>query len=187
MDQPQLTDDLLAKRIQTGDEEALAILFDRYESVFASIISREIGNTADAPDVLQEIHLAIWKSIGSFEEGRSLKAWMSKIARNKCADYRRSTQRRLTPIPDETLAPLVDALTMTEVNLDALTEIELDALRQEVREAVADLSPIYREVTELHYFKSWSIREIAEDKNLKSGTVKRRLHEARNRLRRHSA
>ncbi len=185
MDRPQLTDDLLAKRIQTGDEEALAILFDRYESVFASIISGEIGNTADAPDVLQEIHLAIWRSIGSFEEGRSLKAWMSGIARKKCADYRRSTQRRLTPFPDEALAPLVDALNLTEVDLDALTEIELDALWQEVRESVADLPPIYREVVELHYFKSWSIRKIVEEKNLKTGTVKRRLHDARNLIRRH--
>ena len=109
---------------------------------------------------------------------------MSGIARKKCADYRRSAQRRLTPIRDEALAPLVDALNLTEVNLDALTEIELDALRQEVREAVADLSPIYREVTELHYFKPWSIREIAEEKNLPEGTVKRRLYEARNQLRR---
>ena len=179
MDQPQLTDDLLVKRIQTGDEEALTTLFVRYESVFASIISREIGNTADAPDVLQEIHLAIWKSIGSFEEGRSLKAWMSGIAHKKCADYRRSTHRRLTPFPDEALAPLVDAL--------GLTEIDLDARRQEVREAVANLPPLYREVVELHYFESWSIREIAEEKNLPQGTVKRRLHDARNLIRRHFA
>ena len=187
MDQPQLTDDLLVKRIRTGDEKALTILFDRYETVFASIINDNVDKTAGAPDVLQEIHLAIWKSIGSFKEGRSLKAWMSGIARNKCADYRRSTQRRLTPFADEALVPLVDALNLTEVNLDALTEIELDALRQEVREAVADLSPIYREVTELHYFKSWSIREIVEEKNLPQGTVKRRLHDARNLIRRHFA
>ena len=179
MDQPQLTDDLLAIRIQTGDEKALGILFDRYETVFASIINKEIGNTVDAPDVLQEIHLAIWKSIGSFEEGRSLKAWMSGIAHNKCADYHRATQRRLTPILDEVLVSLVDAL--------GLTEIDLDALWQEVREAVADLPPIYREVTELHYFKSWSIREIAEEKNLPQGTVKRRLYDARNLIRRHFA
>lgn len=187
MDQPQLTDDLLVRRIQTGDQEALGVLFARYKAVFASIINKEIGNTADAPDVLQEIHLAIWKSISSFEEGHSLKAWMSGIARNKCADYRRSTQRRLTPFPDEALVPLVDALNLTEVNLDALTEIELDALRQEVREAVADLSLIYQEVVELHYFESWSIREIAEEKNLPQGTVKRRLYDARNLIRRHFA
>ena len=136
MDQPQLTDNLLVKRIQSGDQEALGVLFARYEVVFVSIINREIGNTADAPDVLQDIHLAIWKSIGSFEEERSLKAWMSGIARNKCVDYRRSTQRRLTPFPNEVLEPLVDALN--------LTEIDSDASGQEVREAVADLPPIYR-------------------------------------------
>ena len=175
MDQPQLTDDLLVKRIQTGDEEALGVLFARYDAVCASIINKEIGNTADAPDVLQEIHLAIWKSIDSFKEGRSLKAWVAGIARNKCADYRRAAQRRLTPFPDDALVPLVNALN--------LTEIDSDALRREVREAVADLPPIYREVVELHYLESWSISKIAERKNLPQGTVKRRLHEARNRLR----
>ena len=177
MDQPRLTDDLFVKRIQTGDEEALGVLFARHEAAFLSIINKEIGNAADAPDVLQDIHLAIWKSIGSFKEGRSLKAWISGIARNKCADYWRSAQRRITPFPDEALTPLVGALN--------LTEIDLDARRQEVREAVADLPPIYREVVELHYGESLLVREIAEEKNLKVGTVKRRLHEARNRLRRH--
>ena len=146
MDQPQLTDDLLVKGIQTGDEEALGILFARYEAVFASIISRKIGNTADAPDVLQEIHLAIWKSIDSFKEGRSLKAWLMGIARNKCADYWRRTEKRDIPYPDESLVPLVDALN--------LTEIDLDVLRQEVREAIANLPPIYREVVELHHLQS---------------------------------
>ena len=179
MDQPQLTDDLLVKRIQTGDQEALGVLFARYDAVFASIINKEIGNTADAPDVLQEIHLAIWESIDSFKEGRSLKAWFTGIARNKCADYHRSTQRRLTPFPDEAIVLLVDVL--------SLTEIDLDAQQQEVREAVADLPPIYQEVVELHYGESLHVREIAEEKNLKVGTVKRRLHEARNRLRRHFA
>lgn len=93
-----MADHLLVKRIQTGDQNALGILFTRYEAVFASIISREIGKSADAPDVLQEIHLAIWKSIGSFEARRSLKAWISRIARNRCVDYRRSTQRRPLPV-----------------------------------------------------------------------------------------
>lgn len=176
MDQPQLTDDLLVKQIQMGDQEALGVLFARYEVVFTSIV-KEIGNMADAPDVLQEIHLAIWKSIGSFEEGRSLKAWVARIARNKCVDYRRSTQRQLTPFPDEALLAVVDALN--------LTEIDLDVLRQEVGEMVANLPPIYREMVELHYGESLPIREIAEEKNLKTGTVKRRLHEARNLIRRH--
>ncbi len=152
MDQPQLTDDLLVKRVQTGDEEALGVLFARYDAVFASIINSEIGNTADAPDVLQEIHLAIWESIDSFKEGRSLKAWLTGIARNKCADYRRAAQRRLTPFPAEALVPLVDVFN--------LTEIDSDARRQEVREAVADLPSIYREVVELHYLESWSISSL---------------------------
>ena len=75
--------------------------------------------------------------------------------------------------------PLVDALN--------LTEIDSDARRQEVREAVANLPPIYREVVELHYLESLPVSEIAEEKNLPQGTVKRRLHEARNRLRGHFA
>ena len=95
------------------------------------------------------------RGIGSFKEGRSLKAWISGIARNKCADYWRSAQRRITPFPDEALTPLVGALN--------LTEIDLDARRQEVREAVADLPPIYREVVELHYGESLLVREIAEE------------------------
>ena len=48
---------------------------------------------------------------------------------------------------------------------------------------MAELSPIYREVIELHDIQEWSIAEIAEAKDVPEGTVKWRLHEGRKKLR----
>ena len=179
MNQSQPTDAMLQERIQTGDEEAMIILFARYNGLILSVINSKIGASTDAPDVLQEVHTAIWQGICSGEKARSLKAWIAGIARNKCVDYWRGAEKRDTPFPDDALVPLAEALN--------LTEIDMEALRLKVREALADLAPIYRIVVELHYYESWPISRIAEEKDLKTGTVKRRLHEARNRLHQHFA
>ena len=71
--------------------------------------------------------------------------------------------------------PLIEAIDV----IDAVPEW----LRLELWEAVSNLPPIYREAIELHFLKGWSIREIAEEKNLPQGTVLSRIHEAKNRLR----
>ena len=175
MDRPQPTDVMLQERIQAGDEEALIILFARYDGLILSVINSKIRAPTDVPDVLQEVHMAIWQAIRSRKPVRSLKAWIGGIARNKCADYWRAAEKRDTPFSDDALVPLAEALN--------LTEVDLETLRQKLRKAVADLKPIYKLVVELHYFELWPIRRIAEEKNLKTGTVKRRLNVARIQLR----
>ena len=150
------------------------------------IIRARVGERNDVPDVYQEVCIAIWQGISSLKNrsssldwDSSVKAWMTQVARNKCADYWRSKQRRDVPHCDEEMKQFGDEISLAEFNLGELY--------MEADEAIAELSPIYREVVELHYKQRWSIAEIALEKNLPDGTVKWRLHEARKQLREYFA
>ena len=59
------------------------------------LVLRRVRNRQDVLDVLQETHLAIWKSLHSYDASRSLDAWLASIALNKCRDWarRRSVRR----------------------------------------------------------------------------------------------
>ncbi|WP_239091554.1 RNA polymerase subunit sigma-70 [Streptomyces sp. SID14478] len=57
---------------------------------------RILGSVQDAEDVLQEVLLAAWRSISRFD-GRSLRAWLYRIATNRCLNYLRGESRRPQP------------------------------------------------------------------------------------------
>jgi RNA polymerase sigma-70 factor (TIGR02960 family) len=88
-------------RAQAGDGEAFRELIDPYCRELQAHCYRILGSVQDAEDVLQEALLAAWRSIGRFD-GQSLRAWLYRIATNRCLNYLRGESRRLQPagLPD---------------------------------------------------------------------------------------
>jgi RNA polymerase sigma-70 factor (ECF subfamily) len=87
-----MTETTLA-RARAGDGEAFRELIDPYRAELQAHCYRILGSVADAEDVLQEALLAAWRSIGGFD-GRSLRAWLYRIATNRCLNYLRDESRR---------------------------------------------------------------------------------------------
>jgi RNA polymerase sigma-70 factor (TIGR02960 family) len=85
-------------RAQAGDGEAFRDLIDPYRRELQAHCYRILGSVQDAEDVLQEVLLSAWRSIGQFD-GRSLRAWLYRIATNRCLNYLRGESRR--PQPDQ--------------------------------------------------------------------------------------
>jgi RNA polymerase sigma-70 factor (TIGR02960 family) len=100
-----MTDATLA-RAQAGDGEAFRELIDPYHRELQAHCYRILGSVQDAEDVLQEALLAAWRSIGRFD-GRSLRAWLYRIATNRCLNYLRGESRRPQPAgpPDQATGP----------------------------------------------------------------------------------
>jgi RNA polymerase sigma-70 factor, ECF subfamily len=94
-------------RAQAGDGDAFRELIDPYRRELQAHCYRILGSVADAEDVLQEALLAAWRAIGRFD-GRSLRAWLYRIATNRCLNYLRGESRRPQPagLPDQPQDPV---------------------------------------------------------------------------------
>ena len=124
---------------------------------------------ADAEDVLSEVCLAAYQKFSQLRNEDSFKPWLIGIAKRKCADWYRRRSK------------------LTEVPLEEVPESEMTtestSLAVAVRAVLYDLSPQDREVLDLYYFRELSQAEIARQLRIPLGTVKSRLHTARDRFR----
>lgn len=165
----------LIRRSVRGDRKAFVELIRRHEKPLAALICRHVDDLHHAEDVLQETLLQAWVGLSRLRDPRRFRAWILQVARNRCRDFHKSSQRRHRPADTETLATYVNRMGRAA----ARTEDE----RTQVVDALEEIPPREREVVELFYRKRFTITEISERTRSPAGTVKRRLFDARRRLR----
>ncbi len=79
---------------KAGDGDAFGELTDPYRRELQLHCYRILGSVQDAEDVLQETLLAAWRGLDAFEERSSVRAWLYKIATNRCLNALRDSGRR---------------------------------------------------------------------------------------------
>jgi len=85
-----LNDGALVSAVRSGNQDAMAQLYDRYSSVVYAVALRVLTDAAAAEDVLQEIFMQLWRNPGSFDASRgNLAPWLAVIARNRAVDVLR--------------------------------------------------------------------------------------------------
>jgi RNA polymerase sigma-70 factor (ECF subfamily) len=155
----------LLARIENGEEQAMAKLFERYSKIVYSVSLRVLKDPAAAEDVLQEIFMQIWRSPNSFVAAKgSLGGWLSVVSRNRSID----TLRRKRPseeIEDTSLASPFNLAEDSERNL----------LMERARAAVVLLPAEQRKTLEMAFFDGLTHSEIAEMTGDPLGTVKTRI------------
>ncbi len=168
------SDQLLAEQVRQGNEQAFVRLIRRYERTLIGLIRHRVGSGDQVQDVLQETLVHAWSGLRR-DTPRDVRAWLLQVARNRCRDYFRSTQRRELFVETEALAPMVNRFGVAQA-------------RQ--REAAADIVEAMEEVPEREratlqafYLDGLSIAEIAARHRCPDGTVKRRLSHGRDRIR----
>src|SRR5215470_9584260 len=162
---PNLDEAALIERIRSGDETAMADMYDRYSGIVYGVALRVLGNTTAAEDVLQEVFLQLWRNPQVFDANRGrLPAWLAVIARNRAIDHLRKR-----PPEDE----IEDLPISTGVNLEneAAQRLAVD----KIRGVLSQLPQEQRRVLEMAFFEGMTHTEIAARNGEPLGTVKTRI------------
>jgi RNA polymerase sigma-70 factor (ECF subfamily) len=158
-------DNELVRLVAAGDETAFAELYDQYAPPVYNYLLRLVNEPAVAEEILQEVFLAMWQGAHRFREEAKVKTWLLRIAHHQAVSWLR--RARVVLWPQDELE--VDDAEHIDDHLAHLWQID------QVRAALAQLSPTHRAVIELTFAQGLSYAEIAEVMGCPLGTVKSRM------------
>jgi RNA polymerase sigma-70 factor (TIGR02960 family) len=183
-------------RAQAGDDHAFRELTDPHRRELQVHCYRILGSTQDAEDLVQETLLAAWRSLDSFEGRSSLRAWLYRIATNRCLNALRARSRRpkelqpmadppppptrrtepvwLEPYPDVLLEDMPDRSPGPAARFETRESIELAFIV-----ALQNLPPRQRAALVLRDVLGFSTAEVAEMLESGEASVKGALQRAR--------
>ena len=162
-----------------GNQTAIEVLVRQYEADVFKLALSILGEEADAHEVTQETFIAALKSLRTYKEKSTFKAWLYTIALN----HSRSRLRKRKVL--ERLKTTVGSILQVESQIRSTPEEDLIRTEKEalVWNELNKLDERHRTVVILRYFHELSISEIAEVMSINEGTIHSRLHNAREKLR----
>ena len=164
------------QRAQAGDREAFGEVIAHFEPTVFAIVLRRLGNRSEAREVTQDVFLRAIRKIGQLQEPAAFPGWIKQIA------VRTAINRAVRRPPEMPSAP---------ENFGGLSEeaergpqsAAIDAERAvALRAGLTRLGQTDRDTLQAFYFDGQSLREMSERFDCPVGTIKRRLHTARARL-----
>ena len=159
------TDAMLVSAIRSGDEQAMAQLYERYSPIVYSVALRVLGDTAGAEDILQEVFMQLWRSPDLFDASRgSLPGWLAVIARNRAIDSLR--KRRPESDINEVAVSVVP---------DLASGAEWSRALEKIRSVLGSMPTLQRSALEMAFFEGLTHTEIAAKTGEPLGTIKTRI------------
>ncbi len=169
-------DFLLVQGMARGNAHALDELYARRGPGILSFLIAHVGDHVLAEEVLQDVMLAAWNNAGNFRGDSSVRTWLLVIARNRAMNTYR---KRKLP-----LVTLDDAFGVFGNDTGPLEKVERKGNETRVRDALNQLPLPQREVLVLVFYHQLTGPEVAQVLGINEGTVKSRLHRAKEALRR---
>jgi RNA polymerase sigma-70 factor, ECF subfamily len=155
----------LVTAVRSGDQGAMATLYDRHSSIVYAVALRVLQDTGAAEDVLQDIFMQLWRNPGAFDASRgNMAAWLAVIARHRAID----TLRRRRPEND--LEGVV-----VSVETDLADGADRSRTLDRIRGALQTMPVPQRSALEMAYFEGLTHVEIAEKTGEPLGTIKTRI------------
>ncbi len=167
----ELLKDLL-ERCKRKEPEAVRILIERFAPAAHDLARVLLQDQHLAEDAVQDALVMAIARLDQLKQPEAFAAWLRQIVRSQAVRIVRQRRERIGPVTDNAAAgPAPD---------DAMQRQEISRL---VHKAMARISPLGRQTATLFYFEDRSVADIARTLQVPEGTVKRRLHEARQQMR----
>ena len=151
-------------------------MIDQYQNLVFSICYRLTGDYFEAEDLAQDTFLSAYKSLSSFD-GKNERAWLCRIATNKCIDYLKRAGRRSVPTEDSFFAAVpVDDQAPEAAVLD-------QAVREELKRCCLALKAPYQDVAMDYFYHELEISEIAAKTGRNIKTLQTQIYRAKGMIR----
>ena len=165
----------LVLRAQAGDREAFGELVKEFETVVFAVVFRRLRNRSEAIEVTQEVFMRAMRKLDQLREPERFVGWLKRIAVRMAINRAVRRPREIVQAPEafggvsgKRQAPLEDVLQAEQAG--------------QVRDGICQLRPLDRDTLLAFYFEGQSLKEMSVRFSSPIGTIKRRLHTARGRL-----
>ena len=155
-------------KARNGDIAAFGELVRRFQVMAFGYAHSLLGDFHHAQDATQEAFIEVYRNIQKLRVPAAFPGWLRKTVLKQCDRMMRKGKIRTVPLDDPA---------------DAVRGFGATERWKEIVAAIADLSSRQREAITLFYINGYSEREVAEFLDVPESTVKKRLHDGRNKLR----
>lgn len=164
----------LVEQAQAGDRDAFGQLVTQYESAVFAIVLRRLRNQAEALEITQDVFLRAMRKLPQLREPERFAGWLKRIA------VRMAINRAVRRPREAFCAP--EVFTDVEQTCSPFEGVIRIEQAQQVRVGLKQLRALDRETLLAFYFEGQSLKEMSDRFSSPVGTIKRRLHTARHRL-----
>jgi RNA polymerase sigma-70 factor (ECF subfamily) len=173
----------LIAELRAGSEEAFAWLIARYHKPIFSLLARTVQDRTEAADLTQEVFVKVFRGVGNFHGGSSLRTWIYRIALHEASNQRRWwTRHKQREVPIEQELTECDGsapVRLKEMLVDQAESPYEMAVHEEnrvrVEAALSQVPEPFRTTLILRDIEGFVYEEVAEMQGVNLGTVKSRL------------
>jgi RNA polymerase sigma-70 factor (ECF subfamily) len=175
----------LVKRTLQGDKKAFEMILNKHQQPLLNYIGRMVGNRELALDFTQEVFIKTYTSLSTYQPKFKFRTWLFKIASNYIIDFWR--KKKIDTFSIDQAGRRDEDRPRFEIPSDErsiCSQFELTELRDKIEKALDKLPPALRELFVWRHINEFSYDEIAEIKELPVGTVKNRVFQSKELIRR---
>jgi RNA polymerase sigma-70 factor (ECF subfamily) len=178
-------DQVLVRRTLRGDRKAFEMIVRKYQQPLLNYVGRMVGEREVALDFTQDVFIRAYTSLRSFDPRFKFSTWLFRIASNLIIDHWRKKKLPTFSL-SEPLGQDGDRLTLDVPDDEPAVgrKFELAELRQRIEAALERLPGPLRELFVWRHVNELSYEEMAEIKGLPLGTIKNRVFQAKEMVRR---
>lgn len=176
----------LVKRTLSGEKEAFEMIVQKYQQPLLNYIYRTLGEYELAMEFTQDVFVKTYSSLHSYQPHYKFSTWLYKIASNYIIDYWR--KKKIDTLSYDQHQGKEDSMPPIQISSkdpSICQRYEVKELTDKIEEALHKIPPALRELFVWRHINDFSYDEIAEIKGLPIGTIKNRVFQAKELLRKH--